>query len=87
MDIDPIDPNQPAYPSPRDYTNPADDGITIRAHIATQLMAGILANPGGPIQHNERNGWDLVNCTSRQIAATACGLADALIAELNNPSE
>lgn len=33
-----------------------------RERIATAALAGLLANPGGPIQHRPDTGWGLVNC-------------------------
>ena len=57
-------------------------GITLRAHIATQIMAGLVANPGGPIQANGMTGWGYANCIPIQVAGHAVELADALIAAL-----
>lgn len=52
-----------------------------RAMMAARLLAGMLANPSGPIQGNEQNGWDYVNCSAESLSQVALELADALIAE------
>lgn len=52
-----------------------------RVMVAARLLAGMLANPSGPIQSNEQSGWDYVNCSSESLSQVALELADALIAE------
>jgi hypothetical protein len=57
-----------------------------RRIIATEIMAGLVANSGGPYQSNQRSGWGIVNCEYHQIAKEAISLADALIvANANEP--
>lgn len=58
-------------------------GISVRAYIATKVMAGLCANSGGPFQRNEMNGWDIVNCKHEDIASLSVAFADVLIAELS----
>ena len=53
-----------------------------RAIFAGQALAGLLANPGGPIQHNPMRAWDLTNCTWDDVAGVAITAADALIKAL-----
>ena len=50
-----------------------------RQEIATQVLAGLVANPGGPYQSSPRCGWGLVNCTREDIAYEAVRIADSLI--------
>lgn len=84
-----IDPNAPAYPMPSgpeprvDTFTHYNEGMTIRATMAKDLMGGLLANAGGPIQANGINGWGFTNCDVDQVAQVAVTCADALIAELN----
>lgn len=59
-------------------------GLTKREEIASRIMAGLCANPGGPIQANGMTGWGFANCTPDQAAGHAVDLADALIAALGN---
>lgn len=53
-----------------------------RTEIATRLLAGLLANPGGPIQQRADMGWGFVNCTSATVTEMAVALTDELIAAL-----
>jgi len=80
-----IDPNAPAYPVDGEKLRPDWCGLTIRAEIASRIMAGLLANPCGPIQANGINGWNFVNCDPVDVSKLAISLADDLIAELNKP--
>ena len=50
-----------------------------RLALAAQILAGLVANPGGPIQGNDRSGWGLCNCDEAQVAGTAIGLAESLL--------
>lgn len=50
-----------------------------RMTMATQILAGLAANPGGPFQANDRSGWSLTNCDENQVAGVAVGLADSLL--------
>lgn len=59
-----------------------------RERIATAVMAGLVANPGGPLQARADSGWGYVNGGDPELVAIeARELADALIAELDDPSE
>lgn len=58
-------------------------GFTKRELFAAMAMQGLLANPGGPIQANGMSGWSIVNCEPINVGRTALGMADALIAALN----
>lgn len=57
-------------------------GLTKREHMATAIMAGLCANPGGPYQANGNSGWGIVNCAMHDIANEAVNLADALLSAL-----
>ena len=50
-----------------------------RLTMATQILAGLAANPGGPYQENQRSGWGLCNCGHSQAAGEALALADSLM--------
>lgn len=57
-----------------------------RRIMATEILAGLVANPGGPYQENGRTGWGLCNCDHSQVAGEAVGLADSLLlANANSP--
>lgn len=58
-------------------------GLTKREEFAKAAMQGLLANPGGPIQSNGMNGWSFANCEVEGVASLACGIADALLAALD----
>lgn len=65
-----MNPNEPAYPNFRQYSNAEIDGMTNREVIAMHLMAGLLAS--------------LSNISDvRYYARDAAKAADALIEELN----
>ncbi|KQT54603.1 hypothetical protein ASG43_03185 [Aureimonas sp. Leaf454] len=59
----------------------AEHGMTLRQYYAGQALAGLCANPGGPFQKNDMNGWGLTNCTETRVALACLDLADALLAE------
>jgi len=48
--------------------------------LASQILSGLVANPGGPYQANDRSGWGLCNCDESQVVGTAVGLAECLLA-------
>lgn len=50
-----------------------------RLTMATQILAGLASNPGGPYQENPRSGWGLCNCDHAQVAGEAIALADSLM--------
>lgn len=54
-------------------------GMTLRDYFAAKVMQGMLANPGGPIQANGLNGWNLCNCTVEDVAELAWHIADAML--------
>jgi hypothetical protein len=58
-----------------------------REAIAATALAGLLANPGGPIQYRPDTGWGLTNCTEEHVARLATYMADELIAALDEPTE
>lgn len=79
--------NDPAFPIFASTGDPRDgvycrDGLTKREQAAIQIMAGMCANPGGPIQANGMSGWGLCNCTHEQAATAAIYLADVLLDQL-----
>jgi len=86
-----IDPNAPAFPSPMINLNIEGSfirnqaGLSIRAEIASTIMAGLLANPSGPLQANGMTGWNFVNCDPVDVSRLSISLADDLISELNKP--
>lgn len=50
-----------------------------RRIMATEILSGLVANPGGPYQENMRSGWGLCNCDHSQVAGEAIALADPLL--------
>jgi hypothetical protein len=50
--------------------------------IAVKAMQGLLANPGGPIQHNCMTGWGFTNCTEDDVAALAFAMAEAMLKQV-----
>jgi len=84
-----IDPNAPAFPATEYFSDGKPNGffpgLSVRAEIASRIMAGLLANPCGPIQANGINGWSFVNCDPVDVSKLAISLADDLITELNKP--
>jgi len=77
-----IDPNSPAFPvvhaivpRPGSYTTtpPAQPGLSIRAEIASRIMAGFAADP------------KTENIPLKTLTKNAVVWADALIEELNKP--
>lgn len=55
-------------------------GMTLREWFAGMALAGLCANPGGPIQANGMSGWGFTNCDALNVADVATGLADAMLA-------
>lgn len=56
-------------------------GMSLREWHKGQALAGLLANPGGPLQANPLSGWDLVNCTPEKVAMLCGEMADAMLSE------
>ena len=82
----------PAYPHLGLYRGAGGDlhpaptqhgGMSLRAWLAGQALAGLVANPGGPIQANAMSGWSYTNCTIEQVADEACRIADAMLVSLS----
>lgn len=48
---------------------------------ARAAMSGLCANPGGPVQQDDAQGWNLMNCTFDSIAQVAYSLAEAMATE------
>lgn len=57
----------------------AYNGMSLRDYFAGQALAGLCANPGGPFQANDSNGWNFVNTGPNGVAAVCAALADAMI--------
>lgn len=55
------------------------EGMSLRDWFAGQALAGLCANPGGPFQANEMQGWGMCNCDEHTVARTAYTLADAVL--------
>lgn len=58
----------------------AESGMTLRDYFAANALQGLCANSGGPIQANGMHGWGFCNCRLEDVAITAYGLADAMLA-------
>lgn len=54
-------------------------GMTLRDYFAAKALQGLCANPGGPFQSNDMNGWATVNCDLNDIAVESYKLADAML--------
>lgn len=63
---------------PKDH-QPTRDDERQRLSVAKDILAGLVANPGGPYQRNEANGWGLCNCTREQVVMEALLLTECLI--------
>lgn len=70
------DTSGPAFPVPEQ----SHYGLSLRDYFAAKALQGLLANPGGPIQRHEMHGWGFTNCNPDNVAATAYGMADAMLA-------
>jgi hypothetical protein len=55
------------------------DDITLHDYFAAKALQGLLANPGGPIQHSPMSGWHFCNCEPLDVAQLACVLADQMM--------
>lgn len=86
--MNPIDPNSPAFPQWDGHAITSEPlylrgGISIRALIAKDLMAGLLANPDwsdNPIEPES----NALSATKRvSLVEMATRAADSLIAQLN----
>lgn len=69
----------PAFPAP--YGQRSEGGMTLRDYIAGKVLQGLAANPGGPWQANDINGWALANCTLADVVEVAYQTADAALVE------
>ena len=70
----------PAFPGTEaNGLNNGCPGLSMRDYFAAKALQGLLANPGGPIQANDRCGWSFCNCNIEQVASEAYGFADAMI--------
>jgi hypothetical protein len=56
-------------------------GMTLRQWYKGQAIKGLLGNPGGPIQANDKSGWGYCACTRREVVDEASLIADILLAE------
>lgn len=81
-----IEDGGPAYPVAWQETNEygvtftyRETGMSLRDYFAGQALAGFLSNPGGPFQANDRNGWNIVNCTLDDVARCAYEASDAML--------
>lgn len=73
----------PAFPvSIANETWQANRGMSLRAWLAGQALAGLCANPN-VIGHNPHCGFAPVNCQYGDIADLAVVLADVALAELD----
>jgi len=59
----------------------ARKGDDLRDMLAGQALSGFCANPS-IFQANSMSGWDLVNCTERQLADCAVRIADEMVVSL-----
>ncbi len=57
----------------------SEHGMALRDYFAAKALQGLTANPGGPIQANDRSGWDMVNCDANNVATLAYAMADAML--------
>lgn len=78
----------PAYPRDTKW-NPdgsvcqkGSAGQSFRADAAKHILAGLCANPGGPLQANGMSGWGFCNCSPSDVVGLAVEMADELIARL-----
>ncbi len=70
--------NGPFHPT--DYADHVE-GVTILEWYAGQALAGLCANPGGPIQKSDMRGWAFANSSEDRVAIVCFDLAEAMIAE------
>ena len=56
-------------------------GMDLRDYLAGKVLQGLAANPGGPWQANDVNGWSLANCTLVDVVEVAYQTADAALVE------
>lgn len=50
--------------------------------LAATILAGMLSNPGGPLQRSEMCGTDFVNCSNVIVAEWATSLAYEIVVEV-----
>lgn len=79
----PAFPADPSWldPRTRDESRQQAHGMSLRDWFAGKALAGLMANPGGPIQANGMSGWGLTNCDVSAVAKYCYALADAMLAE------
>ena len=54
----------------------------VRNDVATEVLSGLLANCGGPVQANQMCGTNYCNGTKEMTVEWAVDLADALLARI-----
>lgn len=67
-----------AWGSPSNVS-PSQDGMSIRDWYRGEVIKGLLANPGGPIQQNPTCGWGFCNVTAEQVVAFVEEIVDVMI--------
>ena len=68
-----------AFPGP--HWSEGETGMTLLDWMAGQALAGLCANPGGPIQANGSTGWGFTNCDQQYVAGLSYDIASAMLAE------
>ena len=61
------------------------DDFTPLDLFAGLALVGLLSNPGGPVQANGMNGWNLTNCTGDDVADVAYAMGKAMLAARERP--
>lgn len=74
----------PAFPTLAAGYDLPEPGMSLRAWLAGQALAGLCANPSIHAP-NPQAGWHLVNCKVEDLAGYAAHLADATLAALGTP--
>ena len=76
---------RPRSADPEEFHNPetyhAQEGMSLRDYLVGKVLQGLAANPGGPWQANDVNGWALANCTLADVVEVAYQTADAALVE------
>lgn len=47
--------------------------------LSSQIVTGLLSNPGGPIQYRNDTGWGWTNTDAQGFAEFVSGLADTML--------
>ena len=68
-----------AFPGP--HWSEGETGMTLLDWMAGQALAGLCANPGGPIQANGSTGWGFTNCDQQYVAGLSYDFASTMLAE------